>query len=141
MNLSNETEAVLAYLDAVTENNLRKRSDLGAVLEIGFQLGVAEKCNDLIFSGKCVWNVYAALRKATPNNEGYKQLEQEFASVIKNFREMLLFFVANSPQVVMERFEQTYLGVGQGVLRNVVDFTHDLARLKDVQNEGKHSKD
>jgi hypothetical protein len=133
MLFSEQTEAVLAYLDHYTGDNLRKRADVGAVLESASMLDAAEEFNKLVFAGKVVWNLYGTLRKVTSGQEGYQQVEHEFSNALHTLREELLFFVANMSAEQHKRFTEIYLGVGQGVMRNLVDIAHDFARLKDLQ--------
>jgi len=135
MELSEQTQAVLAYFQHYTGHNVRKPNDVGTILETAVSIGAAEQFNDLVFTGKCAWNVYAALRKVSPNDEGYKTLEREFAATVQRLREQLAVFASNVPADTQARFEQVYLGMGQGTLRNVVDLAHDLARFKDMQND------
>jgi hypothetical protein len=133
MPFSEQTEAVLQYFDHYTGHNVRKRSDIGAVLESASMLDAAAEFNKLVFLGKIVWNLYNALRKAQSGQEGYQHVEREFASGMQDFREELLFFVAKMPDDVQKRFTEIYLGVGQGTMRNLVDLAHDFARFKDLQ--------
>ena len=133
MSFSEQTEAVLQYFDHYTGHNIRKRSDIGAVLESASMLDAAEEFNKLVFLGKVVWNLYNALRKAQSGQEGYQHVEREFASGMQDFREELLFFVAKMPDDAQKRFTEVYLGVGQGTMRNLVDLAHDFARFKDLQ--------
>lgn len=137
MEFSPETTAVLEYLDAFTQNNLRKRNDIGSILEAASKLGAAAEFNNLVFVGKVSWNLYSAIRRITPNDEGYQTLEREFATNMNQLRAELLFFVTNTPDEQQQRFEQIYLGLGQGTMRNLVDLAHDLARFKDLQAEQK----
>jgi hypothetical protein len=135
VNFSEQTQAVLGYFDQYTGGNVRKMNDFGTVLEAASTLAAAEEFNALVFSGKCVWNLYAAIRKVSPNDEGYQTLEREFASNVHDVRERLSFFTVQFGDEQRARFEQTYLGVTEGTLRNVVDLAHDLARFKDMQAE------
>ena len=34
---------------------------------------------------------------------------------------------------VLRRFDDIYFGMSQGVMRNLVDLSHDLAKIKDLQ--------
>jgi hypothetical protein len=133
MTLSEQTEAVLAYFDHYTGHNVRKRADIGAVLETASTQDAAEEFNGIVFAGKIVWNLYNTLRKITSGQEGYQHVEREFSSAVQDFREKLLFFVATMPTETQQRFSDIYLGVGQGTMRNIVDMAHDLARFKDMQ--------
>jgi hypothetical protein len=132
---SEQTQAVLSYFDQYTGGNVRKMNDIGTVLEAASQLAAAEEFNALVFAGKCVWNLYTTISKVSPNDEGYQHLEREFASNVHDVRERLVFFAANISPEQRTRFEQTYLSVTQGTMRNVVDLAHDLARFKDMQSD------
>lgn len=138
MQISAESEAVLSYLDKVTDGALRKRDDLGALLEIGATTAAADEFNTLVFSGKACWNVYGVLRKTPPADEKFNVVEKEFGERLQALREALLFFAANAEVKLNERWQQVYLGMGQGTARNLVDLAQDLARLKDLQNEHRH---
>jgi hypothetical protein len=135
MELSEQTQAVLAYFQHYTGHNVRKPNDVGTILETAAGMNAAEQFNALVFTGKCAWNVYAALRKVSPNDEGYNTLEREFAATIQTLREQLALFASNAPADAQARLKQVYLGMGQGTLRNVVDLAHDLARFKDMQHD------
>jgi hypothetical protein len=37
------------------------------------------------------------------------------------------------------RFEETYLGMNQGTIRNIVDLAHDFAEIKHLQQDARHS--
>lgn len=134
MTLSQDTERILQYLDNYAPHGLRKRGDIGVILEVGAQIGAAQEVNDVVFTGKVVWNLYGTLRKAHGGQEA-EALQREFAAHIHTLRESLLPFVANAPSDVQQRFEEVYLGVNDGTLRNLVDLACDLAQLKDVQSE------
>ena len=136
MEFSRDTEMILTYLDNYAPNGLRKRNDLGALLELGAQTGAAEEFNQLVFTGKIVWNLYTTWRKAGSGKDS-SVLQQEFAATVHTLREYLIPFVAHASDEIRERFEKIYLGTNDGTLRNIVDLAYDLARMKDVQSEQK----
>lgn len=135
MTFSTETSAVLDYLDHYTGHNLRKRNDIGALLEAASMLDAPDEFNEFIFSGKVAWNLYSTLRKTQSGQEGYQHLESEFTRGVQDMRERLLFFIAQMPEEVTTRFTDLYLGIGQGTMRNLIDLAHDLARFKDLQTQ------
>lgn len=139
MTFSQDTETILHYLENYAPHGLRKRSDIGVVLEVGARIGAAQELNDLVFTGKVVWNLYVTLRKAG-NSQDTETVQREFTAHIGTLREHLLPFAANAPDDVKERFEAVYLGVNDGTLRNLTDLACDLAQLKDVQSEQRRSR-
>lgn len=139
MTFSQDTETILQYLENYAPHGLRKRLDIGVVLEVGAHIGAAQELNDLVFTGKVVWNLYVTLRKAGSNQDA-EAVQREFTTHIQTLRENLLPFVANAPEDVQGRFEAVYLGVNDGTLRNLVDLACDLAQLKDVQSDQRRSR-
>lgn len=134
MNLSEQTSAVLAYFEEYAGFTLRKKNDFAEILEIASKQESAEEFNAAVFAGKVVWNLYNTLRKITSEQDGYRNVEQEFATAVHHLREHLVFFADESDDAALQqRFEEVYLGVSQGTMRNLVDLAHDLARFKDLQ--------
>lgn len=140
MQFSQDTEAILSYLDSYAVHGLRKRNDLGVLLEVGAKTGSAKEFNDLVFTGKSVWNLFATLKKAGAGGNT-DALQREFALHVNAMREQLLPFVAHVDDEVRDRFSTVYLGTGDGTLRNLVDLAYDLAQVKDVQADQRRGPD
>ncbi|MES2766150.1 MAG: hypothetical protein V4642_09795 [Bacteroidota bacterium] len=141
MNFSPDTEAVLQHLDGKTNNNLRKRNDLGTILETGAENDAFELVNSIIFTGAALWKLFNTLKKTGPDAEGYKTLEKEFANVLNDLRAQLAEIAGLFDEQLLKRFEDIYFGMNQGVIRNVTDLAHDLGALKSVQNDQKYNAD
>lgn len=137
MILSDDTQAILDYLES-TEVKLRKSNDFGALLEIGAQNGAADEMNAIILTGKNIWSVYGILKKTSSTDESYQQLEAEFMTEINTLRTAIVDYLASVTDEIFKRFEDTYLGMNQGTIRNIVDLAHDLAALKNLQNQAKY---
>lgn len=135
MELSPDTQAVLNYLDGAVEGGLRKKNDIGTMLELGATHDEADLFNDLTRTGKGLWNVYNTLRRTTVGSEGYNVLEREFGTLLNEIREKIALLVNHLDDESLKRFDDVYFGMTQGVIRNLVDLAHDLAKLKDLQNE------
>lgn len=143
MPISNETHAVLEYFDQYSGFTLRKKNDIAELLDIASLHDEAEAFNTAVFTGKIVWNLYAQLKKITapPSDSSYHNLEQEFAKAVNELRGFLLHFATISQNdATQQRFEETYLTVHQGTMRNIVDLAHDLARFKDMQSDAQRGK-
>jgi hypothetical protein len=133
LELSADTESVLSYLDEAVEGGLRKRGDVGVLLELGALQFKPELFNALTTSGTAVWKVYGVLKRTKPGDERYRLLEEEFGQQLNAMREQLASMMVAAPDETLQRFDQTYFGMTQGVIRNLVDLGHDLARIKDLQ--------
>lgn len=135
MEIGDDTRAVLEHLDAIVEQGLRKRDDIGVVLELCAQQNNPVLFNDTTRTGTGLWKVYRTLRRLQPGTEGYTQLEREFGNLINEFREYLARIVENSDDETLKRFDDVYFGMTNGVVRNLVDLAHDLSSIKDLQIE------
>lgn len=136
MQLSEDTEAVLEFLDTTIEGGLRKRNDVGTILELGATHGEAELFNAISRTGTGMFKVYSTLRRLQQGAEGFEQLEREFAMQMNLLREQLATLVQHADDETALRFDDIYFGMTQGVIRNLVDLAHDLAKIKGLQNDG-----
>lgn len=135
MDLSPDTLAVLDYLNTAVEGGLRKKNDIGTLLELGAMHDEHKLFNALTHTGKGLWSVYGTLRRTTPGSEGYVVLEREFGTLLNDIREQMAQLVNHLDDESLKRFDDVYFGMTQGVIRNLVDLAHDLAKVKDLQNE------
>jgi hypothetical protein len=138
MIISADTENVLTYLDGVAGQGLRKRNDMGVLLELAAASGAYEEMNELAFHGRYLFNIYSTLRKAAPGSEGYPTLEREFSAAAEKLRELLATVLIDADDAEVERFNANYYALTHGSLRNLVDLAHDLGVLKAVQNDQKY---
>jgi hypothetical protein len=138
MDLSPETENVLNYLESVSGEGLRKRNDMGTLLELASRRDADEEMNGLIFHGRHLYSLYKTLRKTGPGAEGYRVLEKEFATAIETVRDLLARVMVDAEDAEVARFNTHYYAVTHGSLRNLVDLAHDLGVLKGVQNDEKY---
>jgi len=133
MNISEDTLAVINYLHEAIEGGLRKRNDVAVVLELAAASDDAETFNHVTRLETGAWKVYSTLRRVKPGDEGYRLLEEEFARQINDLREHLAVLMNTADDETLKRFDEVYFGMTQGVLRNLVDLSHDLSKIKDLQ--------
>lgn len=137
MQLSPDTEAVLAVLDETIEGGLRKRQDIGVLLEAGAVTNQSTLFNEIVTAGTAVWKVYGTLRKLKPGDEGFRLIEEEFGRQMNLLREHMASMMEPVPDETLKRFDEVYFGFTQGVMRNLVDLGHDLAKIKGLQRDAK----
>jgi hypothetical protein len=138
VSFSPDTEHVLDFLDHASGQGLRKRNDMGTLLELAASQGSHDEMNDLIFNGRHLYNLYGTLRKTGAGAEGYQTLEREFAAAAERVRELLAKILLEAAPEQIERFETHYYANTQGSLRNLIDLAHDLGVFKTVQNDKKY---
>lgn len=136
MHLSDDTIAVLDFLHSTVDGGLRKRNDVGTILELGATFGEADHFNEITRTGAGMFNVYSTLRRLQPGAEGYVLLEREFALQMNTLRTLLATLITHADDATALRFDDIYFGMTQGVIRNLVDLAHDLAAIKGLQNNG-----
>ena len=135
---SPDVEALLSHLDQ-RGGGLRTKSDIGLIFEHAAEKANADLINRLIFSGKIIWSTYGVLRKTTEQTDGYGNLEREFMQAVNDVRIIIHEFTSEWKIEHKNRFEETYLGMNQGTIRNIVDLAHDLAEIKHLQQDTRHS--
>jgi hypothetical protein len=135
---STDIEALLSHLDQ-RGGGLRKRSDIGLLFEHAAEAGEADIINRLVFNGKIIWSTYGLLKKTTEQTDGYANLEREFMQAVNDVRILIHEFTASWNEEHRLRFEETYLGMNQGTIRNIVDLAHDFAEIKHLQQDARHS--
>lgn len=135
MKLSEDTVRVLEYLDQYTDNRLRKRNDLGLILEIGATYGLSEQINFLVFRGKSVWNISKKLWKVSPDDEGAQLLQKEMVRGVEEIKDNLEVILGYADDDNIKRFNDVYMPATRGALKNIVDLCHDFAQLKNLQSD------
>lgn len=133
MQLSDDTLHVIAVLEESAEGGLRKANDMAVILEIAATFDEVDLTMQLTRTGTGMWKVYSTLRRLQQGAEGYGHLEREFATQMNGLREQLAQLMRHADDETLRRFDDMYFGMTQGVIRNLVDLSHDLARLKALQ--------
>lgn len=131
MKISEDTAAVIEFLEQFSSEGLRKNNDIAIILELSASAGDFELVNQIIFTGKSVYNLYKKLKKTQGDNAEilHKQLARS-ADELK-----ILLDKAISPEITeaRKRFEETYFPNTSGALANLIDLSYDLSVLKDAQ--------
>ncbi|NQW30871.1 MAG: hypothetical protein HQ472_10210 [Ignavibacteria bacterium] len=133
MQIGPDTTSVLEYLDSSVEGGLRKRNDIGVLLELGAQNSLGDTFNSIVTTGTGLWKVYGILKRLKPGAEGYSTIEIEFGNLLNEIRELLAEVINDSEDEIVQRYDDIYFGMTQGVIRNLVDLAHDLAAIKNLQ--------
>jgi hypothetical protein len=134
---SEDIENVLVYLESVASKGLRKRNDLGRLLELAADRGADQEMNELTFHGRHLSNLYNTLRRGQAGTEGYDVLEREFRAATERLRDLIAAMMTDADEATVERFNTQYYAMTQGSLRNLVDLACDLGVLKGVQNDNR----
>ena len=137
--LSPDIEVFLSHIESAGIS-LRKKTDIGLIFDYAALHNNFDQINDLIFTGKIVWNTYSALKKRNQSDEGYDLLEKQFMESVHTLRNSICQQSIGYTKEEQSRIEEIYLTMSQGTLRNIVDLAHDLSEIKNLQNSAKHKK-
>ena len=137
--LSPDIEVFLSHIESAGIS-LRKKTDIGLIFDYAALHNNFDQINDLIFTGKIVWNTYSALKKRNQTDEGYDLLEKQFMESVHTLRNSICKQSIGYTKEEQSRIEEIYLTMSQGTLRNIVDLAHDLSEIKNLQNSAKHKK-
>jgi len=141
MEISRDTESVVNFLDEISEGSLRKKNDLGILLEAGATFSLEENISSMIFEGSSLWNLYGTLKRASIGTENQENLNLTFRTTAMKFINLLVDIVGYIEDVsVKKRFEEIYFQSTDGTLKNMIDLAHDFSILKDIQNNLKRKE-
>jgi len=140
MKLSNDTIEILKFLDYTTGNNLRKKNDLGDILELAASRGNHRIIEDLMFYGKTLWNLNFTLKRTGHSNENFSKLQSEAISTGTQLKTLLNELLEDNSEIDRKRFDDIYLADSVGAFKNLVDLAHDLSKLKELQITMKNKK-
>lgn len=139
MELSKDTKHIIEFLDYTSGNTLRKRNDLGIILEILASNNQSQIANELIFYGSALWNS-ANLMKVQKDVNSSK-LETEIKSLFGVISKLICHTIELCTEIsIKERFKKIYLGETTGCQLNLIDLSYDLNELKKVQLKMKKGK-
>ena len=140
MNFSDDTNQILEFLDHTTNNGLRKRNDIGVILELSASFNELDTFENLLFKGSAFWNIHQTLKRNINDNENTHKLKTESLNLAKDIKEQLEVIIGEEYQDINDRFNKTYFVETAGSFSNLIDFSHDLAQLKNVIIKMKESK-
>ncbi len=135
MEISEDTLAVISFLETLSEGGLRKKNDLSALLELSAQAGSFELANQIIFTGKSVYKLYKTLKNS--QNNDVSTLQKQLAATADEMKVLLGQVIPIENEELRKRFEITYFSPTSGCLLNLVDLSADLSVLKEAQSRRK----
>lgn len=135
MEISKDTIEVLNFLDYISDNSLRKRADIGVILEIGASAGDYDNVNNIILYGTSLWTLYQTVKKHQANPSASDLLVVEMNKSADTLIDGLKKISVNSSDPELTRFDEVYFSASEGSFRNLVDLAHDLNILKKLQTD------
>ncbi len=138
MEISEDTKKVIEFLNEFSQDTLRKKKDLGIILEVLASENNYTIANEIIFYGSALWSSYRIVK-----DQSIREQSQNIAKEIDNLFDKLENYLdeiaAKLPQEDKNRFENVYLARTDGSRLNIIDLCYDLHTFKKLQLESKKS--
>ena len=130
MTPSSSTVSLLAALDTASRGQLKRRDDLGILLDLGASPDQSAALVDLAFRSKFLTRTFGIMQRIGREGNGYDRLESEFAANMEVARGHLRSLLSGAPDTVRDRFSSSYLAPTPGGLSNLMALLGDLAWYK-----------
>lgn len=130
MTLRSSTLSLLATLDEASRGPLKRRDDLGTLLDLGASAERAAALEDLAFRAKFLTRTFGIMQRIGRDGNGYDRLESEFAANMDTAREHMRTILAGAPDDVRDRMTTSYLAMTPRGLENLMALLDDLTAYK-----------
>ena len=140
MTPSSSTLSLLAALDTASRGQLKRRDDLGIVLDLGASPGRSAALADLAFRSKFLTRTFRIMQRIGREGNGYDRLESEFAVNLDAARGHLRSLLSGAPDTIRDHVSSTYLAFNTGGLSNLMALLGDLAWYKNWLLDSKQAR-
>lgn len=130
MHIGADTTRLLAELDQLSGGRLKRREDLGILLELGAHADHRSALGDLGFSAKFLARAHGMMQRIGPGGEGYDRLSAEFSSHLEKVSMLLRSILRDAPDDVRSYFSTRYLSLTPEGLGGLLELCHDLGWYK-----------
>jgi len=141
MELNPAIVSLLSELESLSGGKIKRRSDLGILLESGRIEPEREILDELGFYAKFLHRTYGIMTRTGRDGDGYERLAHEFSEAVGKTRTLIASLLAGVPGEVREQFAAVYLSMSRESLENLLSLCHDLGWYKnwliDTKRQGK----
>ncbi len=130
MTPTSSTLSLLAALDAASRGQLKRRDDIGIVLDLGAFPERSATLDDLAFRSKFLTRTFGIMQRIGREGSGYDRLESEFAAGLEVVRGHLRTLLGDAPDEVRDRLTASYLAMTPGGMSNLMALLGDLTWYK-----------
>lgn len=128
MPLSDPARSLLQEIDTLSGCSLRRRDDLGLLIECALASGRNEILADLAFQAKFAWKGQGIMHRIGRDGEGYEALAREFTSAVEEIRRLLDSLVHGCDGTAGLR--DRLLAMTPAALEELLSLIHDLTWYK-----------
>jgi hypothetical protein len=127
MRLSAPTLKLLNDVESFSGNKLRRREDLGFLLELAHVSNAGDALADLSFQARFLSRTFGILQRIGRGAEGADRLTVECERAMIAIREALRMLVAGAPEEDRARFSTRYLADSPEALQELLLLSYDLS--------------
>ncbi len=139
MQLSPPVFAFLGVLDRMSHEAIKRRNDLGVLLEAAYRSGRRKDLTALAFTGKFCVRSLAIMRRIGVGGDGYERLAAEFGRNADGARQLLALLLEAAPEESRAALAGRYLSLDAAGLDELLTLLADLSWVKNwqIDNPGK----
>jgi hypothetical protein len=128
MPLSDPARSLLQEIDTLSGRSLRRRDDLGLLIDCALGSGRNEILADLAFRAKFAWKSHSIMQRIGKGADGYEALAREFMSAVEEIRRLLDSLVDGCDGTAGLR--DRLLAMTPAALEELLSLIHDLTWYK-----------
>lgn len=131
MELSPSTLELLRALDNMSGNRLRRKEDVGTLVELATRYQLGATLDDLVFQTKFISKSHGIMKRIGRDGEGYERMSKEFAESVHRAIELTRALVQAAPEDVRSHFGERYFPLTADGLEEFLALADDLRWYKD----------
>jgi hypothetical protein len=130
MNISEETEILLAQLEQHSHQSLNCKTELSLLIELSSRFRKEQQLSEAVFSAKALWNIFSLMQKNAPAVEGFEKLEKEFQKQLHTAVANMKLLLENASLEIREPFLTKFFSQTQESFADFLLLCSDLRMLK-----------
>lgn len=130
MQIRSEISDLLDDVERFAGRKFMLRRDIEAILELTRRHDQDQLLQDILFHAKFLANAYQVLSRAGNGSDDTEPLSREFAVNMEKEFSLLRIAIKESPEEIKTRFVETYFGMSQSGVSNLMALCSELAWLK-----------
>jgi hypothetical protein len=130
MELGPSTLELLRALDAMSGGRLRRKEDVGTLVELANRYQMSTTLEELVFEAKFISKSHGMMTRVGRDGEGYERLSKEFTGSIHRAIALTRTLVQVAPEDVRSHFDARYFPITTGGLEEFLLLADDLRWYK-----------
>jgi hypothetical protein len=137
MNVLLDIKNFMNELEVYAKRKLNYPVEVGELLQIVMQTGLAGEFEDLIFQAKFLVRTQEVMKRIGPDADGFEKLSAEFQSSMKKSIDCLNLFIEKAPSDVARKLTEMFIIIETDSFDRLMKLFSDLSWMKNWQVDGK----